>query len=415
MKILFIADHFPPEVSALANRAHRHAKLWVEMGAEVTIITCVPNFPYGKVFPGYRKRLRQVEYVDGIRVVRVWSYMAPNKGVIRRTFDQTSFAISATWFGLFEDFDIAVASSGPFFVGFAGLFLSKLKRRPWIFEIRDLWPESVVAVGAVKRNAIIRFFEHVELFFYRSAKSVVALTPAFKSNLVSRGIDPNKVVVIENGVDEAEFFPREKNQALLQQLNLVDKFVVGYLGTIGMAHALDFIVRCAAKMDYPRLHLLIIGDGAEKAAIVDLANKLNLNNVSFVGQIPRQDAPEYLALFDVALIPLKKSDTFKTVIPSKIFEAAAMRKPILLGVDGQARELVERFDCGLFFEPENMQDFLAAASNLAENVMLREQLCQGCDALVQTFGRKRLAREMLDALTEAADKKGPSARIDHSP
>ena len=351
MNILFLTDNFPPEVNAPASRTYEHAVRWVAAGAKVTVITGAPNFPQGKVYAGYRNRLFGKENINGIQVIRVWTFVTANEGFIKRSIDYLSFAVSAFIAGLFCRADVIVATSPQFFTTFAGAALGFLKRKPWIFELRDLWPESLVAVGATHNSALISLLERIELNLYRHSSRVVAVTPSFKANLVARGIPAEKIEVVTNGADLTLWQPCPIDEDIRTELGLTGKFIVGYIGTHGMAHALDFIVRAAASVQNTRLHFLFIGDGAEKASIVELTRSLELKNVSFVPSIPKQDVPRYLASTDVALVPLRRSNTFKTVIPSKIFEAAAMNKPILLGVEGQAEEIIREFNAGISFVP----------------------------------------------------------------
>jgi glycosyltransferase involved in cell wall biosynthesis len=394
MKILFITDNFPPEVNAPATRTYEHCVEWVRQGAEVTVITCVPNFPEGKVFEGYRNKLCQQEVRDGIRVIRVWSYITANEGFAKRVVDYVSFAFMAFWAGLFRSFDVIIATSPQFFTTFSGCALSFIRRKPWVFELRDLWPESIATVGAMKPGRLLRLLEKIELFMYRNADLVVPVTWAFQQNLERRGILGDKITVIPNGANLELFQPCGKDTELAARLGLADKFVIGYIGTHGMAHGLDFIMRACRSLDDSTIHFLFIGAGAAKADTVKLAAELNITNVTFLDPIPKDQVRRYMSITDVALVPLRRSDTFKTVIPSKIFETAAMRKPILLGVDGQAREIVEEFGAGLYFEPENEQAFLAAVRKLAADHALYAQLQTGCGKLAQAYNRKNLAQKM---------------------
>jgi glycosyltransferase involved in cell wall biosynthesis len=338
-----------------------------------------------------------------MKVIRVWSYITANKGFAKRVLDYVSFAHSAFWAGLFQEADIIVATSPQFFTTWSAWGLSKIKRKPWVFELRDLWPESIKTVGAMKQGVAIEFLEKVELALYRDADKVVAVTEAFKRNLVSRGIDADKIEVVTNGSNMELFHPREKDEKLLDELGLRDKFVVGYIGTHGMAHSLDFIVESLAKIDDPDIHFLFIGDGAMKERIVEMAKERNLTNATFLAPVSKEEVPRYLSITDLSLAPLKRSDTFKTVIPSKIFEASAMRKPTLLGVEGQAQEILEKYGAGLCFEPENETDFLEKLYRLKRNTELYARTQKGCDALARDFDRKHLANRMYDILRDVTE------------
>ncbi len=399
MEILFITDNFPPEVNAPATRTYEHCKHWVEAGAEVTVLTCAPNFPQGKTYDGYKNRLMQKEKMNGIEVIRVWSYITANEGVIKRTLDYFSFAFSGFWAGLFQESDVIIATSPQFFTTWAACALAALKRKPWVFELRDLWPESIKAVGALDDGLIYDSLEKIELFLYNHADLIVPNTPAFKNRLCERGVENEKISVIPNGTNQELFSPRQKDEQLTAELGLQDKFIVGYLGTHGLAHNLDFILDCASSVNDPGIAFLLIGDGAEKNNLLKQAERLSLDNVTFLDPIPKESAPSYLSVFDVALVPLKRSDTFKTVIPSKIFEAAAMQKPVLLGVDGQAKKLVEDYEIGICYEPENEDAFHEKLGMLKNNGRIYQQCTANTVHFTQDYSRSKLAKRMLDEIS----------------
>ena len=398
MKILFITDNFPPEVNAPATRTIEHCKEWVKEGVEVTVLTCAPNFPHGKVYEGYKNRLYQTEEVDGIHVIRVWSYITSNIGFFKRVLDYISFAFMAFWVGVFKKHDIVIATSPQFFTTWAAWGISKIRRKPWVFELRDIWPESIKTVRAMEEGRILDFLEKIELGLYNNSDKVIAVTDAFKQNLIDRGIDKDKIEVVTNGADMELFSPRHKDAVLLEQLGLENKFVIGYLGTHGMAHSLDFIVRSIAKIEDEDIHFLFVGDGAVKETIVKIAAELSLNNVTFLESISKDEMPTYLSVIDVSLAPLKCSDNFKTVIPSKIFEASAMGKPTLLGVEGQAQEIIEHYNAGICFKPEDEKDFIEKVLILKNDKAIYENFQTGCDVLAHDFNRKKLAKKMLEIL-----------------
>ena len=400
--ILFLTDNFPPEVNAPASRTFEHAREWVGCGFSVTVITCVPNFPHGKVFQGFANKLITVSYVEGIRVIRVWSYITANEGFLKRVLDYISFAVSALIVGIFVRADIIVATSPQFFTAIAGNLLAFLKFRPWIMEVRDLWPESIAAVGAMKRGKLYRFLEWVELRLYHSAKRIVVVTDSFKQNLVSRGVEPQKIFVHKNGVLINQFTHLPKDKSLLNEHpELKSKFVFAYVGTHGMAHGLSFVLDSLSELqnNYPQLHFLFIGEGAEKRNLLSQAKELNLTNVTFLPLVQKSEINRYLSLMDVALVNLRKSDTFKTVIPSKIFEAAAIGKPIFLGIEGETKEIILSYNCGICFEPENKMDFIKKSTQFLNEVEYREYQ-GGCKNLAIAFDRKQIALDMLETITK---------------
>ena len=398
MKLLFVSDNFPPEVNAPATRTYEHCREWVKAGIDVTVITCTPNFPQGKVYQGYRNRLISHEVVDGIKVVRVWSYITSNEGFLKRTLDYLSFALMAFCAGLTINTDIVVATSPQFFAALSGRWIAFFKRKPWVMEVRDMWPESIKTVGAMKGGKVLDFFEWLELRLYKSAKLNIPVTDSFKLDMISRGVDESKIRVIKNGANLSLYRNQPKQLDLEDELGLKEKFVIGYVGTHGMAHKLDFILDCAAKVTDVSIHFLFIGSGAKKIELIAQAQTLQLTNVQFLDPVAKPEVWRYISILDAMVVPLKKSDLFKTVIPSKIFETAAMRTPILLGVDGEVRELVDNYGAGLFFEPENEKDFLRTVSLVKSKGQLYSDLQIGCEKLAQDFDRKKLAAQMLSEI-----------------
>ena len=401
MKILFLTDNFPPEVNAPATRTYEHCKEWVKQGEKVTVITCVPNFPQGKVYKGYRNVFYQKEIMEGIHIIRVWTYITANEGFIKRTLDYISFSVSAFIAGLFQKTDIIIATSPQFFTALSGRALSFWKRKPWIMEVRDLWPESIKTVGAMNDNILIRYFEWQEKHCYHSAKKIVVVTDSFKRRLVERGIDSSKIDVVKNGVNRSLFVPVVKDLQLLNELGLQNKKIIGYIGTHGMAHKLDFILQCAKGMEgRNNYHFLFLGSGAEKRNLLDLKEKLDLKNVTMLDPVSKLEVKRYISILDIALINLRKSEVFTTVIPSKIFENAGMEIPILMGVNGEAREIIESYHAGVYFEPESETEFCEKLDLLLTDENLYNECKEGCKKLSLDFDRNLLANKMLQIITQ---------------
>jgi glycosyltransferase involved in cell wall biosynthesis len=399
-RILFLTDNFPPEVNAPATRTYEHAREWVSKGYKVTVITCAPNFPHGKVYEGFKNKLISHEVKDGIKVIRVWTYITANEGFLKRTLDYVSFAVMAFLVGLWIKTDIIVATSPQFFTAISGRWLSFFKFRPWIMEVRDLWPESIAAVGAMNEGRLYKFLEWVELRLYKSAKKIIVVTDTFKRKITSRGIEPSKIDVHKNGVILDLFKPRPKDKALMDaNPQLHGKKVFAYIGTHGMAHGLSFILSSLPKIQesLPQAYFLFIGEGAEKVNLLKQAKELNLNNVTFLPFVPKHEVVRYLSLMDVALVNLMKSDTFKTVIPSKIFEAAALQKPILLGLQGETKGIIESLNAGICFEPENEGDFIAQCHAILDEQRYSEFQI-GCQRLSEAYNRKLIALQVLETI-----------------
>ncbi|MGZ8261143.1 MAG: glycosyltransferase family 4 protein [Caldimonas sp.] len=400
MHILFLTDNFPPEANAPASRTHEHCKVWVEAGHAVTVVTCAPNFPKGEVFAGYRNAWRQEEQVDGIRVVRVWSYITANEGFARRILDYLSFMLTASLAApAVPDVDVVIGTSPQFFTACAACFTGAVKRRPWVFELRDLWPESIRAVGAMRDSSLLRALERLELFLYRNAALVVSVTHSFRNNLRARGVDPRKIAVVTNGVDISRFSPRPKDEALLRALGLEGKFVAGYVGTHGMAHALETLLDAAAALrDTPDVRILLLGDGARKAALVERAKTLGLDNVVFVDSVPKAEVARYWSLLDVSIIHLRRTPLFETVIPSKLFECMGMGIPVLHGVAGESAGIVERGGAGWVFAPEDAVSLAALVRKVRGDPAELASCRARCLAAAQRYDRRALALEMLTAL-----------------
>jgi glycosyltransferase involved in cell wall biosynthesis len=281
MHILFLTDNFPPEGNAPATRTYEHAVRWVKMGHRVTVITCAPNFPEGKVFEGYQNRWYQTHDLDGIHVVRVKTYITANEGFAKRVLDYLSFMVTSFFAGLFQKKpDIVVATSPQFFCACAGWAISAIRRKPFVFELRDIWPASITAVGAMSDNLTIRTLEKIEMFLYKRADSIISVTHAFKRELVERGVDENKIDVVLNGVDLSSYEPATTKDAVLaKHYDLEGKFVAGYIGTHGMAHGLEHIVSVAEHLqEFDDIRFVFAGGGAARQKVIDLVNQKNLAN-----------------------------------------------------------------------------------------------------------------------------------------
>jgi putative colanic acid biosynthesis glycosyltransferase WcaI len=416
MKILFLTENFPPETNAAATRVYERACYWVAAGHRVTVITCAPNFPDGRLYAGYRNRWHQVETMSGIRVVRVKTFISENKGVIRRTLDFTSFMATSFAAGLCAPRpDVVVATSPQFFAAVGGWALAATRRLPFVFELGDLWPASIAAVGALRNNPILGFVERLELFLYRRAAAVVALTPAFKADLVARGIAADKIAVVINGVDLARYAPRARDAALAAEWGVAGCFTVGYVGTHGMAHALEKVLLAAQHLrGVKRLRFLFVGAGATRDRLIGEARRLGLDNTVFIAAQPKDRMPAVWSLCDVALIHLKDAAAFAAVIPSKIFEAMAMGRPLLIAAPpGEATRLIADENAGINVAPEDPAALADAVRRLMADAPLRRALGLRAREAAPRYSRRRQADTMLAVLEAAAQGQGAAA-ADHA-
>jgi colanic acid biosynthesis glycosyl transferase WcaI len=412
LKILFLTENFPPETNAAATRVFERACYWIRDGHEVTVITQAPNFPFGKLYDGYKNNWRQIETIEGIRVVRVKTYIAPNAGVARRTLDFVSYMFTAVWFGLLERRpDVVVSTSPQFFAAVGGWLIGALRRIPFVFELGDLWPASIVAVGAMKPSLAMRLVEKLELFLYRRSAVVVALTNAFKQNLIERGINGNKVAVVINGVDLPRYAPQDRDVALAQEWGLEDKFVVGYVGTHGMAHGLENVLEAAAQLEHRNeLVFLFAGPGAARDGLMQEAQERNLTNVVFIPSQPKDRMPAIWSLCDVALVHLKDTPVFAEVIPSKIFEAMGMGLPVLIAAPtGEATAIVDKAGAGLVVPPEDANSLIQATERFLEDPEFRTSASNRSFAAAPAHSRAFQAKAMMVALDAAVTGTGDTA------
>ncbi len=400
MDILFLTHYFPPEVNAPASRTYEHCKEWARKGHKVTVVTGVPNHPQGRVYPGYKNRLYQKETIDGINVIRLWTYVTPNEGFVKRTLGYVSYMLSVIFFIPFlPRHDIVVSTSPQFFCGLAGYFVKLLRRRPWIVEIRDLWPESIVAVGAIKNTKIIRTLEYIEKKVYEKSDHIVVVTDAFREFIQNKGIARDKISVIKNGVDLSFYRPDDVQITDEYGFDLDKLFVASYVGTHGMAHHLETVLEAAEILkDRSDILFLLVGDGAEKAKLQKLKQERALDNVIMLGQQPKDKMPLLWALSDVSMVLLKKSDLFKTVIPSKIFESMAMKRPLVLGVEGEVKQMVEEGQSGITIEPENSQQLANAVLQLADSKQLYDKLADNGYQYVSKFYDRKVLAGRLEAI-----------------
>jgi glycosyltransferase involved in cell wall biosynthesis len=413
VNIVFLSHYFPPEVNAPASRTYEHCREWAKAGHDVTVVTCAPNHPAGRIYAGYRNLPWQVERIDGIRTVRLWTFIAANEGVSMRIANYLSYMLAAVLaIPFLPRPDVVVSTSPHLFCGLAGYVVSRVRRAPWVLEIRDLWPESIVAVGALRRGWAIRLCERIEALAYRNADRVVPVTDSFRHHIEDRGAAADRIIVVKNGVDLDRFYQPQKDHGLARELGLEGKFTAAYFGTHGMAHALDSVLRAAEVLrDDPRIVFLLVGDGAERRRLQAMKERLSLTNVVMLEQQPKERMPALWGLTDVALVLLRKSSLFRTVIPSKIFEAMGAGRPIVLGVEGETRDIIERAGCGIPIEPESPQELAAAVRHLAERPELaREMGAKGLACVVREYDRRVLAARFADVLTELV--RAPVARAE---
>lgn len=410
MHILFLSHYFPPEVNAPAARGSEHCRQWAADGDDVTVVTCAPNHPNGKLYPGFRNRPYQRSRWEGVDVIRVLTYVTPNEGLLKRSANYILYMFAATLAAMFvRRVDIVVSTSPQFFNGLAGYFSSAMHRAPWVLEIRDLWPESILELGAIKARWLIRLLHAMATFGYRKADHIVVVTDAFKQHIVQLGIDPGKITVIKNGVDLTLFQATERDERFRESIGLTDKFVVSYVGTHGMAHGLETIIEAARLLrSHTHIGFLLVGDGAERRRLLAMRDALGLTNVVMLDQQTRASMPMIWSVTDASLVILRDKPVFRTVIPSKIFEAMAMRRPIVLGVLGESRQIVENAGAGLCVPPEDAQSLADSILALSADPALVGSLGESGHAYVtRHHDRVALARRFAALTRKTAASRVP--------
>ncbi len=360
MKILFLSQYYPPESNAPAVRTSEMAERWVADGHEVTVLTAFPHHPTGVIPAEYRGMRLLEQRKNGVKIVRTYVYVAANKGVIRRGLSYVSWMVSAILLGSFKTGrpDVVVATSPQFLCAVAGYVVSLLKRRPFVMEVRDLWPESIVAVGALKDGVAVAFLRKIERFLYRRAKAIVSVSPGFLPYLRSVGVPDEKLYLLPNGVDLSRFAPGSSRTDVYGEAGVRQPFRVLYSGTVGMAHGLELVIDAGEQLKGSDVALVVVGEGARRKELLAEVERRKLDNVYFLPMQPRETMPDWISGADVVLVHLRRTPLFETVLPSKLFEYMGCGKPVLMGVAGAAAEIVRESGCGWLFEPDNVEEFL---------------------------------------------------------
>jgi len=420
MRITFLCQYFPPEMGAPSARTFEHARRWVELGHDVTVITGFPNHPTGVIRPEYRGQFVKRESVEGIELLRTWVYCAANKGFFRRVLNFLSFFFSSLILGalLTRKPDVVIGTSPQFFCAVSAYLLSRVKRVPFVFEVRDIWPQSAVEMGALKNRWLIRALEAIEMYLYRHAMLIVPVAESTRDYLIGKGVAPEKIKIITNGVDAAYLASASVTpEDVRRQLNLEDKFVVSYIGTHGMAHALQVVLNVAKRFSGDsEVHFLFVGEGAEKQKLKQLAERLSLGNLTFLDEQPRERLLGFYRASDVSLVPLRRLAIFQKVLPSKLFELMGVGCPIICSVEGEAARLVAAAEAGLCIEPENEDALFAAINRLRAEPELRKRMsASGRQFVKANYLRSALAEKYLAVVSQVAgDRQQVAGETVHS-
>jgi colanic acid biosynthesis glycosyl transferase WcaI len=404
MQILYVSQYFPPEVNAPAIRVFELAKEWVRLDHDVTVLTGFAHHPTGVKSSEDQGVLTRRELVDGIDVLRTYVYATPNAGVLKRMLSYVSFMVSATLVGLcgLSRPHVVIATSPQLLCGVAGYFLARLMRVPFVFEVRDLWPETMIAVNVMKEgNPIVRGLSAVSQLLYDRASRIVTVGEGYSNSIHElHRITQSKMNVIHNGIDTEAFVPGPKDNEIRQEYGWSNKFVSMYLGTHGMCQGLEIILQVARQMKDDETKLFVfVGEGAEKEQLKQTAAEWQLRNVQFIDQQPRERVCKFYAACDLGIVCLRKSPRFLEVLPSKIFEFLGMERPIVLSARGEARKLLERAKGGVCVRPEDANAIAKAIRDLSQNRGQLERMGRnGREYVSHEFDRRKLAQKYLEIL-----------------
>lgn len=406
MKICFLTQYCPPEVGAPQNRIFEMAKILKKNGHEISILTAFPNYPIGEIFDEYKGMKCHEEYMDGIKIIRTSIMPTKDKTFVKRLKEYFSFTLSSVFQGrkLIGKPDVIIVESPPLFLGWSGYKLAKKTGAKFVFNVSDLWPESAVKVGALNNKLFIKMSTWLEEFCYRKSDMVLGQTMGIVNDISRRGFGA-KTHLITNGVDTSLFSKKFYDGNWREEIGVGDKFFVGYAGTHGLAQGLSKVIEAAEILkDNEDIRFVFIGDGAEKKKLMKEAQEKSLSNVIFLPIQPKQEMPKIVASMDVTLIPLKKSDLFKGALPSKMFETLVSEIPIVLGVEGEAADLVEKAGGGIPVEPENSSEMAEAVLKLYNDRALVKEMGESGKAYVnEHYNRGKIAHK-LESLLEGLFK-----------
>ncbi|MBI2637971.1 glycosyltransferase family 4 protein [Candidatus Peregrinibacteria bacterium] len=398
MRILFISQFYPPEIGAASNRIGYFAKFLAKAGHEVSVLTSAPNYPEGKVYEGYKNRWT-VQKDNGVTIYRTRIFLSTQKKTLARLAHYLSFIIASVIAKRkIPKPDFVVATSPPLFVGFIGVIFKKLWRSVrFILDIRDIWPESVESVGAVRSKILLRQGEKLARYIYRRADHITVTSPGIKKLIIHHSsfvIPP--ITILPNGAELDLFRPDISGDHVRRMWNIENKFVVLYTGNLGLAQAPEIFIKTAALLkEQHDIVFLIVGAGVLFQKLQNEATQKNLTNIIFTGARPRSEMPTFIASANVCVIPYKKADTFRNTFPSKMFDYMAGAKPIIINLKGEASELMEKAGCGLTAEEENAKDLAEKILLLKKNPAEADRLGTSGRAFVEkNYCREKIAEDL---------------------
>jgi glycosyltransferase involved in cell wall biosynthesis len=406
MKLLILTQYFPPETGAPQNRLFELAVRLKQLGADVTVLTAMPNYPSMRIYEGYSGKKYMYEETAGLKIHRSSIYVSQKRSIVARLRNYFSFVISSAVTGRKKtgEFDILLCESPPLFLGYTAMYLARIKKARLVFNVSDLWPESAEQLGVIRNKLLLKMAYRLEARIYRRSQLVTGQTRGICRSIQKR-FPSVKTWWLPNGADLSLFDPAKTDPGGWRKASGFsdDDFLILYAGIIGLAQGLEVILHAAALLkDKPQIKFIILGEGPEKERLLGMKSQMNVSNVFFIPGVSKAQIPAVLRSVDAVVVPLKKLELFKGALPSKIFEALAMRLPLLLGVDGEARELfINEGKCGLYFEPENAGQLGTVAVTLYGNRSLCAELgSKGRNFVNLRFNRDTIAKEFYEQLRQ---------------
>ena len=406
MKVLLVHQYFLEPEDAGGSRFNEMTKVWAEQGHDIFVLAGMVNGATGVKNAKYNNKVFVKDiYGKNLTVLRCYTSSLYNTNYLGRLWSYFSYMFFASFAGLFltnRRFDIILTTSPPLFVGLIGIFLSKIKRIPYVFEVRDLWPESAIDTGVLKNRFLIGSLQKLEKLLYRNAELIVVLTPAFMSNLIhKKGVPEERIIYIPNGADFSlsdQLLGSFDTKPLRESLKISNNFVITYVGAHGVANHLIQLIEAAELLKTTDVLFLLIGDGMEKSNLKNRISEKQLSNVLLLDPVPKQEIFKFILASDMGVSVLKKADIFKTIYSNKTFDYMACKKPVLMVIDGISRDLIEEADCGIYAEPENVQDIVQKINEYRDQADLIEQGENGYNFVKQNFDRRILSDLYLERI-----------------
>ncbi|MEK4621799.1 MULTISPECIES: glycosyltransferase family 4 protein [Priestia] len=394
MKILFLTQFFPPESGAASKRIHGLAKHLVSLGHEVSVVTGMPNYPTGKIKEEYQNKTFCFEEIDGIKVFRYYVYVTNKKSTLNRLLNYFSLVVSSLFF-LFKKkkVDVVITSSPPLFLGISGVIMSKLKKVPHVFDVRDIWPNVAVEIGEItKHSKTYKLMSLVEKFIYKNSSMLTVVTKGKKETLIRNGVEKKKITLISNGFDE-EFLTFPIDQHIAEKYELSNKFNLLYAGIIGIAQGIDLIIEAAESLkSYSHIQFVLVGTGVELEKIKKLVKEKGLSNVVFAGEQPHINIRSFLHYSHISLVPLK-SNALKDSVPTKLYEALGVGKPVILSASGDSEEVVKEAQGGLVVKPGDVNELVKAIKKLYEDEIFYNRCIEMSEKyIIDNYSRKSIAK-----------------------